>query len=133
MNTDNDIDAVFDNKYDEITETNLFLQSTTYQQNVMISSPEAYSNDSSIFVPMCLQMMGAAAAVFFYMDDSEDEVHTKRNQPSGCTIVCLDFAYFTSTCVFCIATLLSGNHDLFVILVKKLLHVQHFLNGNYHI
>jgi hypothetical protein len=115
MNTDNDIDAVFDNKYDEITETNSFLQSTMYQQNVMISSPEAYSNDSSIFAPMCLQMMGGAAAVFFYMDDS------------------LDFAYFTSTCVFCIVTLLSGNHDIFVNLVKKLLHVQHFVNGNYHI
>jgi hypothetical protein len=81
MNTDNDIDALFDNKYDEITETNSLLQSTMYQQNVMISSPdEAYSNDSSIFAPMCLQMMGAAAAVFYCMDESDDEIHTTRNK-----------------------------------------------------
>jgi hypothetical protein len=33
----------------------------------------------------------------------------------------------------CQTSLLSGNHNLFVNLVKKLLHVQHFVNGNYHI
>jgi hypothetical protein len=48
----------------------------------MIRSPEACSKDSSLFAPMCLQMMGAAAAVFYYMDESEDkaESYTKQNQ-----------------------------------------------------
>jgi hypothetical protein len=57
MYTDNDIDVAFDNQYDEIPTTNSLLQSTMNHQNEMIRSPEAYSNDSSVFAPMCLQMM----------------------------------------------------------------------------
>jgi hypothetical protein len=85
MNTDDDnnIEFVFgvDNPC-EIPTTNSVLQSTNYLQNVMIRSPEACSNNFSVFAPMCLQMMGAAAAVFYYMDESGDEAesYTKRNQ-----------------------------------------------------
>jgi hypothetical protein len=51
MYTDVDIDVALDNQYNEITTTNSLLQSTMNHPNVMISSPEAYSNDSSVFAP----------------------------------------------------------------------------------